>query len=679
MRRAGALLVALLLPASAGAATLVLDSQDPPNVGFNDPTPVTPVTGNSGKTLGEQRINAFNAAASVWENRIASPTVIRVSGMFDAQDCEPLSGTLASASPVLVIRNFPGEVKLMAWHSWAHANAVAGEELVPADSRGHLQVTVNPDVGTSGCLTTLRWDHRVGAPFSGNDVSLFNVLMHEIGHGLGILELIDHDTGEKFNGFNDIYMHYLEDHELGRKWPALGNAQRLNSLSNNQLHWTGGTMRLHSAKLADGTHLGSGHVQMYAPNPQEGSAASHFDTELWSGLDELMEPFNGPLQDLVASHHLLQDIGWPVNHPTVRGLENVDGKDWSDIAVLRAGGQQPGHFLRVVDPRKNRLIREIELPQNIAAVDLAVVGDHKDTPASELGVLSWKAKGNATRVYIYDAMSGERVKNLGFPAGYPKSILSVPSFGASPAPEILVFGTTPAGAIKVWTKDAKSGAFVGNATFPKGMPGGFAVVPSYGGSPAPEVAVVYTNAQNGTGHLHVKDADTGANLGQWTLPTQFRPLFVCSVPSFGGSAADEVAILGLQIPLGTPELHVVDPSSGDLLLSRIFLDPFEPRGLAVLPDFGSTPAAELAILGTLTRNVRTRILVVDASSGTVLTSTALPARENALRIASVPSLGGSSADDLLVVSTAARDGKLRVYVKDGRGGQVRGLAMAEGD
>ena len=36
----------------------------------------------------------------------------------------------------------------------------------------------------------------------------------------GILELIDHDTGEKFNGFNDIYMHYLEDHELGRKWPS---------------------------------------------------------------------------------------------------------------------------------------------------------------------------------------------------------------------------------------------------------------------------------------------------------------------------------------------------------------------------------------------------------------------------------------------------------------------------
>src|SRR5664279_3559351 len=35
------------------AATLVIVNNDAPNVGFNDPTPVAPVGGNSGTTLGQ--------------------------------------------------------------------------------------------------------------------------------------------------------------------------------------------------------------------------------------------------------------------------------------------------------------------------------------------------------------------------------------------------------------------------------------------------------------------------------------------------------------------------------------------------------------------------------------------------------------------------------------------------
>jgi hypothetical protein len=32
---------------------------DPPGVGFNDPTPATPVGGNIGTTIGQQRLIAF--------------------------------------------------------------------------------------------------------------------------------------------------------------------------------------------------------------------------------------------------------------------------------------------------------------------------------------------------------------------------------------------------------------------------------------------------------------------------------------------------------------------------------------------------------------------------------------------------------------------------------------------
>ena len=71
MRRAtahGILLatLALVVPSLAGGATFTLVNGDGPNEGFNDPTPVAPVGGNPGTTLGEQRRNAFAHATGLW-------------------------------------------------------------------------------------------------------------------------------------------------------------------------------------------------------------------------------------------------------------------------------------------------------------------------------------------------------------------------------------------------------------------------------------------------------------------------------------------------------------------------------------------------------------------------------------------------------------------------------------
>ena len=54
---------------SAGPAQFVIVNLNAPNVGFNDPTPAAPVGGNTGTTLGEQRLIAFAHAASLWSAR----------------------------------------------------------------------------------------------------------------------------------------------------------------------------------------------------------------------------------------------------------------------------------------------------------------------------------------------------------------------------------------------------------------------------------------------------------------------------------------------------------------------------------------------------------------------------------------------------------------------------------
>ena len=43
---------------------------DLPGEGFNDPTPATPVGGNTGVTVGEQRLIVFRYAASIWSSKL---------------------------------------------------------------------------------------------------------------------------------------------------------------------------------------------------------------------------------------------------------------------------------------------------------------------------------------------------------------------------------------------------------------------------------------------------------------------------------------------------------------------------------------------------------------------------------------------------------------------------------
>ena len=46
------LLLVLLYPISGSATTITIINNDGPNEGLNDPTPMTPIDGNDGTTLG---------------------------------------------------------------------------------------------------------------------------------------------------------------------------------------------------------------------------------------------------------------------------------------------------------------------------------------------------------------------------------------------------------------------------------------------------------------------------------------------------------------------------------------------------------------------------------------------------------------------------------------------------
>ena len=113
---------------AAADATIVIVNLDGPGEGFNDPTPATPVGGNKGKTLGEQRLIAFQHAADIWGETLDSNVVIRIQAAFN-----PLgAGILGSAGAISASRDFsgigqfPGAEFPATWYGAALANKRAG-------------------------------------------------------------------------------------------------------------------------------------------------------------------------------------------------------------------------------------------------------------------------------------------------------------------------------------------------------------------------------------------------------------------------------------------------------------------------------------------------------------------------------------------------------------------------
>jgi hypothetical protein len=239
---AAAFTVNLATPTTAhAAATIVIMNGNAAGVGFNDPTPVAPVGGNTGTTLGLQRLIAFQHAADVWGAQLNSAVTIKVLATFEPQSCNATSAVLGSAGPITVSRDFAEAPFAATWYHAALANALSGIDRVttPAASDPDIRARFNINLGQANCLA--------GAPFylgldanEGPAVDLVAVLLHEFGHGLGFSTTTNGVTGALFNGFFSTYDHFLLDQTQNLLWVNMTDAQRAASAINTRrLSWNG--------------------------------------------------------------------------------------------------------------------------------------------------------------------------------------------------------------------------------------------------------------------------------------------------------------------------------------------------------------------------------------------------------------------------------------------------------
>ena len=232
---------------SAGPAQFVIVNINAPGVGFNDPAPAAPVGGNTGTTLGDQRLIAFAHAARIWSERLDSNVPIRIRAQFT-----PLgAGILGSAGPVAVASDFPNAPWPGTQYHIALANKLAGGDLAPAldDINANFTTAINFYLGL---------DNNHGTQ---ND--LVTVLLHEFAHGLGFIQFANLTTGALFGGLPDVYNSHLFDIEVQKSWLAMTDAERLASATRfGKVVWTGGFV---TAGVPNVLSLGSSRVEINQP------------------------------------------------------------------------------------------------------------------------------------------------------------------------------------------------------------------------------------------------------------------------------------------------------------------------------------------------------------------------------------------------------------------------------
>jgi hypothetical protein len=237
---AAVLALALAAGGAARAATIVIVNQNAPGVGFNDPTPAPPVGGNTGTTLGQQRLSAFARAATIWGAALTSAAPIRIGAAFVPLACNTTGAVLGAAGASEVWSDFPNAPRPGTWYPAALASKLAGTDLTdPANP--HILARFNSRLGLfADCVPGLTFylglDNRAPA----SQIDLVTTLLHEMAHGLGFQTFTDDETGQPFFGIPSVWDYHLVDNRSNTPWVAMTNAQRAASaITWRGLSWDG--------------------------------------------------------------------------------------------------------------------------------------------------------------------------------------------------------------------------------------------------------------------------------------------------------------------------------------------------------------------------------------------------------------------------------------------------------
>jgi hypothetical protein len=221
------------------AAQIIINNINAAGVGFNDPTPATPVGGNPGTTVGEQRLFAFTYAANLWGATLTSSVPIVINAQMTALACTATSATLGSAGATSTFANFTNAPLTNTNYSYALANKLAGSYLGTLNA-AQISANFSSVIGTNAnCLPGRGWYYGLDGQH-GIQIDFIPVLLHEMGHGLGFQTFTNGSSGSQSGGRPSVWDHFLFGTVTGKLWKDMTNAERAASaISVDKLVWTG--------------------------------------------------------------------------------------------------------------------------------------------------------------------------------------------------------------------------------------------------------------------------------------------------------------------------------------------------------------------------------------------------------------------------------------------------------
>lgn len=259
-------------------------------------------------TLGVERRAAFEAALHTWTSQLQGTIPLQVQARFEALGGEANSAVLAYAGPVSVARDFPG-AEPGTWYVTALGNQLAGYDLDPTGA--DIEVVINSDVDNAVVLGGVNYYYGLDGN-AGPHVDFRTTVLHELGHGLGFISLINNSTGEFFRApsdaapLPDIYSKRLAQSKKAfysskiKPLERLKAKKRLKAIKSQKLRWVGPEVFSATGAM----------TSLFAPKQlQQGSSLSHWDSANYPDL--LMEPYDtGPKFGIDLSKQALQDMGW---------------------------------------------------------------------------------------------------------------------------------------------------------------------------------------------------------------------------------------------------------------------------------------------------------------------------------------------------------------------------------
>jgi hypothetical protein len=348
----------------------------------------------------------------------------------------------------------------------------------------------------------------------------------------------------------------------------------------------------------------------------------------------------------------------------------------SEAPELARGGMRASDgavMADVKDASTSSLLRNVFFTGQYAPISLAVVPSFSGTSATELVMLQRNQSTGAVCGDVRDVSTGAFFRRVWFHHLYnPLDIESLENFGGTTAPEIATLARRLSdGAIGSEVRDASSGALIKRTHFHADfLPVDIEVVPDFGGTTAPELVVLGQRESDGAVAGGIRDASTGVLLKRVFFDNTFTPLDIEVMLDFADSSAPELAVLGNRRSTNTVTGEIRDASTGNLVNAVLFDSSYWPVDLEVVPDFGGTTAPELVMLGERYSDNAVVGEARDASSGDVISAVSFSSayRPNAIEV--LPSFGDTSAAELAVHGVNSSAGVVIGEVKDASSGTL---------